>query len=272
MFILSLPFLFLTFFLSLFPSIIIGTKKIAHNIVTIDFDTIRKIKYSDYSKLMYLTIKEYQGYAAAPAGLEHYALLAYFSNLFIKHPYSYLDIGTRYGTSALALASTGHSVITIDLPTSSELTRVYNEINMPKIKWEAAIIKENCNLTVVNADLLQYSDEEFEIVHHAPFMLLDTFHRPYTVPFEREFIQRLVRSHYTGIVLLDDIHENDEMEKWFKELYCDHYRPFSVYDITPIGHASGTGLLDFSSRVKFIGAGSETEKILMTSSDNRCSK
>ena len=46
----------------------------------------------------------------------------------------------------------------------------------------------------------------------------DTFHKPDTAPFEREFFQRMLDIGFSGILGLDDIHLNDEMKKRWKEL------------------------------------------------------
>ena len=61
-------------------------------------------------------------------------------------------------------------------------------------------------------------------------------------------MKRLVDAKFfKGILLLDDIRLNSEMEKWWTELkdnaYCDGY---VVHDVTKVGHTTGTGFLDFS--------------------------
>ena len=47
----------------------------------------------------------------------------------------------------------------------------------------------------------------------------DTFYKPDTVPFEREFFQRMFDIGFRGILGLDNVHLmiNDEMKKWWKE-------------------------------------------------------
>lgn len=247
---------------------ILTMKRNEHKQLILNFNTIKQIKPKDYSKLMFLTIPEYRGYAASPPGIEHYALLSYFATVFSKNPYSFVDIGTRFGTSALTMATYGHHVITYDLPGSKELDTAIKNIRMTRAQWNLELKKLGCNITVLQANLLKVSDEEFEPIRHAPFILLDTHHRPYTVPFERQFIERLVTAKYNGVVILDDIFEHEEMINWFNELICSKYRPFSVYNITAVGHASGTGLLDFGSKIRFIGDG--TDSILQSSSDSSC--
>jgi hypothetical protein len=56
---------------------------------------------------------------------------------------------------------------------------------------------------------------------------------------------------FKGILLLDDIHLNPEMEKWWKELQDSAGKlGFVAYDVSNVGHFSGTGLLDFSGKVR----------------------
>ena len=81
------------------------------------------------------------------------------------------------------------------------------------------------------------------------FVMLDTHHRPYTVPFEREFFKRLVESEYKGLLLLDDIN-HDEMRRLWQEVQeraaAGDYRTFHF---TSVGHWSGTGFVDFSGKL-----------------------
>ena len=208
---------------------------------------------------------EYRQYAASPAGSEHYALLSYFSHLLDTSHCSYLDIGTRFATSALTLASSGHPVITFDLPESKELSYVYHSMKMNPQQWLQEITQLHCNLTVRNENLLLIPSQEFDALRHAPLMLLDTYHRPYTKPFEREFLTRLVQGKFNGLLLLDDIAENDEMKRWWREIVCSKYHSFRIYDLTVVGHATGTGLLDFSHRVQIVGK--DVDKTIVRSDD-----
>jgi hypothetical protein len=233
--------------------------------IVVDLDAIRSVKYSDYSKLMAMTLPEYRGYAAAPPGAEHYALLSYFASIFSKSHSSFVDIGTRFGTSALALASHGHHVVTYDRPESGELIGAMNSLQMTPEKWHQNIQNLNCSVTVLRVNILALPDEEFDLIRHSPLLLLDTFHRPYKTPFEREFLRKLVLSRYGGVMLLDDIYENEEMIQWWTEIICSKYRSFHIYDLTSVGHATGTGLLDFSNRIHFTGEGSD--KVIVRSDD-----
>jgi hypothetical protein len=83
---------------------------------------------------------------------------------------------------------------------------------------------------------------------------LFTHHLPYSNPFEREWLNRLLQmGDFSGLVLLDDINLNAEMKKWWKELQDKAMeRGYKTYDLTSVGHFSGTGLLDFSGKVKIV--------------------
>ena len=89
-------------------------------------------------------------------------------------------------------------------------------------------------------------------------LCLDTFHKPDTVPFEREFFQRMIDIGFKGILALDDIHLNSEMKQWWKEVQDGAERGrYHTYDISEIGHYSGTGLVDFSGKVSFLASESD---------------
>eukprot|EP00956_Cyclotella_meneghiniana_P033538 scaffold96809_cov46-Cyclotella_meneghiniana.AAC.1 len=93
---------------------------------------------------------------------------------------------------------------------------------------------------------MKASDEDFKKYLNTWFVMLDTRHRPYTVPFEREFFTRVLNSGYKGLMLLDDVNEHDEMRRWWKE----------VQDGAAAG-GSGTAFVDFSGKLK-VKDGSQT--------------
>jgi hypothetical protein len=99
------------------------------------------------------------------------------------------------------------------------------------------------------------SDSDFQKFTATWLMSLDTHHLPYSVPFEREFFARLVQSGYRGILVLDDIHLNPEMKKWWQELQGgQQIHNYHCFDVTAIGHSTGTGLVDFSGKVEIVSA------------------
>jgi hypothetical protein len=100
---------------------------------------------------------------------------------------------------------------------------------------------------------MHISEEDFKRYFSTWLIILDTFHRPDTRPFEREWLARLRGIGFKGILLLDDIFESGEMKGWWKELQANASEwGYAAYDLTSIGHSTGTGLLDFTGRVKII--------------------
>ncbi|KAL7430759.1 hypothetical protein ACHAXH_006420 [Discostella pseudostelligera] len=161
-----------------------------------------------------------------------------------------VDIGTRYVTSALALASAvpTHPIVwTFDIPESMERTGAFRD-GKSEEDWQNDVKAHEMNITFYNLDLLSVSDEEFTKYMNTWFIMLDTEHEPDTNPFEREWLQHLMdATFFNGIILTDDIHLNDEMEKWWNELKENAERDgYAVYDLSKVGHSTGTGMLDFS--------------------------
>ena len=145
------------------------------------------------------------------AGLEHYRLLAYISKLY--NGVTLLDIGSYQGSSAIALSfNKKNKVISYDIEQQPEIA----EINIPNIKFiKGNVLKEEIT---------------------APFILLDTYHDG---TFEQEFVDHLLKINYKGLVMFDDIHLNKEMSNFWDGLKNEKY------DLTEIGHHSGTGIAIF---------------------------
>lgn len=141
------------------------------------------------------------------AGQEHYRLLRYIS----PHYDLVYDVGTYHGFSALALSG-AKKVITCDIEDS-----------------QTVILPEN--VAYREGDCL--NDPE---LLKAELILLDTFHDG---KFESDFLNFLDQSKYKGILIMDDIHLNNEMQRIWHEVQLNH----KAFDITHIGHYTGTGLV-----------------------------
>ncbi|CAB9514454.1 expressed unknown protein [Seminavis robusta] len=222
--------------------------------LVIDKKAIRAQSKDKLNQLKQFTLPDYEQYMMAPPGKEHYTLWHYLTQTYHKDCRHVVDIGTRYAASALALGAAGAKVRTFDIPTSKERSLAFRQKS--EQEWQQQLQEQHAvNIEFYNLDLLQISDEEFS-QHMATWLIvLDTFHQPYTVPFEREFLKRLVNSltPYKGLVLLDDINLNDEMRQWWKEVKDNaDLWGFRAYDLTSVGHVSGTGLLDFSGKVVIV--------------------
>lgn len=157
---------------------------------------------------------EYRGFFSDVAGKEHYKLLAYFSTQY-NNTILY-DIGTNRGCSALALSyNPTNKIKTFDVVNIMGLT------NPPEnIEWYIG-------------DFLK---EPIEEILKSPFIMLDIDHSGKT---EQAIVDLLGRIGWKGILLLDDIYLNVEMRSFWSNIKQDKY------DLTPIGHFSGTGLVEF---------------------------
>jgi len=239
-----------------------ATSKIVSDKIKIDFNTVRSMSKDRLSQLKQFTVERYEKHVMAPPGREHYTLLEYFIYTYgpveakpcfnSEHKRHVVDIGTRYVASALALgASHGTVVRTFDLPKSRERVEAFR--GKSEAEWKANVLASGVHIQFENANLVDVSDEDFKSHTATWFISMDTHHLPYTVPFEREFFQRLSESGYKGLLFLDDIHLNDEMKKWWTELLNNASEMgYRCFDLTAIGHSTGSGLVDFSSKVELI--------------------
>src|SRR3990172_11267374 len=152
---------------------------------------------------------------------EPYQLLAYLSTLI---NYGLLiDIGTYRGLSAVALG-----------------------FNPTNLVWSYDIQKFDILCTLPNVQFFIHNlvDNMFP-VSHAQLIHIDVL--PHNGEQEDLFIKSLVKNHFQGIVVLDDINYKDwpELRRWWNQFDLD----IPKYDLTDVGHFSGTGLLDFSRQV-----------------------
>jgi hypothetical protein len=164
-------------------------------------------------------------YLAEP-GKEHYRLLAYLSTFF--NGQTILDIGTHQGSSAAALCYNQENVVhTFDIVSNILVKKpncIYHTLNL----WETHTREEYKNLIL-----------------SSPLIFLDI--DPHHGIMEFEFYEWLVKHDYKGTLIFDDILHFEKMREnlWFKI-----HHPNKI-DLTSIGHWSGTGVVDFSKRIKF---------------------
>jgi hypothetical protein len=148
------------------------------------------------------------------SGKEHYRLLVYISSLF--NNVNLIDIGTYVGESALALSD-------------NETNFIYS---FDVINREIKFNKKNLKFIVGNV-----IDYDKSTILNSPFLILDTYHDG---TFEEEFYQYLLSSNYKGFLFLDDINLNTEMKNFWENIKTEKY------DLTHIGHWSGSGIVYFS--------------------------
>jgi hypothetical protein len=158
---------------------------------------------------------EYQGYFMSKSGQEHYRLLAHISQT--NDLVDILDVGTLKGCSALAFSVNSKNKV--------RSFNVGNEFDLNYTPLNAEFIIDN----VLNGD---YNS----VILGSKYIMLDTYHDG---TFEKEFYDHLVSINYKGYLLLDDIHLNFEMERFWGSITKEKY------DITNIGHSTGTGVVYF---------------------------
>lgn len=181
----------------------------------IDFNK-EEIAAMDMSYAKDLAFKGQTNFDAEP-GKEAYKLYAYISK---KYNYkTILDIGTRFGNSALSLSKNGR-----------------NKVISYNIVEEGASNIEKKNITWKIMDFRNDDSIEWEKVS---LILLDV--DPHNGKIEREMLDYLSSIDWSGIILLDDIHLNQPMKDFWLSLPNEKKK-----DITEFGHASGTGILEFN--------------------------
>lgn len=179
-------------------------------IKNVDLDSIDMLKLSNH-----INLDEHKNYYLSSSGKEHYRLLSYLSiNNFSEN---YLDIGTYKGLSALSLSTNKNS-----------------KVHTFNIKDELDIDIKPKNINFYIDDILK--EEYIDIILSSKLIFLDTLHDGI---FERDFINHLSAINYKGALLLDDIHYFYGLKCVWEEINKEKY------DITEIGHFSGTGLIYF---------------------------
>lgn len=162
-------------------------------------------------------------------GDQHYRLLSYFSTLF--NNVNILDIGSHRGYSALALSyNRSNRIHSFDI--------VDNIV--PSIKTVDSI-------KFYNADLFNHAvfNSYVPLILSCPFIFLDV--DPHNGKMEIELYRFLKEIDYAGFVICDDIWYFKEMRDHFWYQVPDSER----YDLTAVGHWSGTGIVSFSPEIAF---------------------
>lgn len=162
------------------------------------------------------------------SGKEHYRMLSYLSTLF--NYVNIIDIGTHQGSSALALSyNKNNQVYSFDI--------VDNVVNH-SIKQQDNIrfFMDNLFDTVVRENWKQ-------IILNCPFIFLDSHNGTMEIAFF-EYLQEI---EYPGFVICDDIWYFKEMRDKFWYKIPETYR----YDLTHLGHWSGTGIFTFNANITF---------------------
>ena len=171
-------------------------------------ENINSVNLNELSNYLNENIEIKQYFLGEP-GSEHYKLLAYISTLFTDS--LLFDIGTFRGASALALSYNKNNMI-----------YSYDIVN-------DRILEDTENMVFVLGNVLDNPD-----LLKAKFISLDVNHDGV---FETEFINFLNKNNWHGWLMLDDIIHFIPVKEIFEAL------PNEKYDISNIGHWSGTGLV-----------------------------
>lgn len=159
----------------------------------------------------------YQQYFDQPAGKEHYRLL---EQLAAEESGVVVDVGTLYGSSALALSSNPD-------------VHVWSYDIVSHIP-EDALIRSTPNISFY---LKNGIDAVPDFVDKTKLIVLDV--DPHDGEQEKAFFEQLVKYGYKGRVVCDDIHLNTAMMTWWDSVSQ------RKEDVTKEGHWSGTGIVYF---------------------------
>jgi len=149
---------------------------------------------------------------------EHYRLLTYLARQY--NGITIIDAGTHTGLSCLSLVQNEkNSIISYDIVDKNiDFLKPYNNVELKT---------------------LDINMEDADIIKSAEIILLDI--DPHDGEQEKRFTNLLNEISYEGYVLCDDIHLNGGMRDWWGGI-----TDIEKYDITEIGHGSGTGLLCYN--------------------------
>ena len=158
-----------------------------------------------------------------PAGTVPYRLYAYLSSTFDDGVI--LDVGTLYGSSALALSfNETNKVKSYDI---SDKSRVASKMKRDNIEWNIKDFR---------------TDESIEW-DKVKMIVIDTAH---TGDQETEFMQFLIEKDWSGLMCFDDIRLNQEMKDFW-----DCFDDDTKVDVTHLGH----GVFNYESPDKTCGTG-----------------
>jgi hypothetical protein len=155
-------------------------------------------------------------YLYSPAGVEHYRLLRWIGEKYSDK--MIFDIGTYMGLSAGCLNYSGEN-------------KVYTfDINFGAVK-----LNQDEEMEYIKLDSEENTPSLAALVE-ADIIFVDTWHNGI---MERKIYDQLVAADWKGILTYDDIYYNDAMKEFWASL------PEPKIDATYLGHATGTGIIEF---------------------------
>ena len=178
--------------------------------------------------------KEYlvdKTYYDLPSGQQEYHLYSYLTTFFNNTVI--LDLGTLNGRSAVSLShNETNQVISYNIT---------DDICNPNHK-----IYTKSNIEFRIKDILEDLTEEFVKKVKIIVIYIEHFET-----IETKIIKKLDELHFSGIILLDDIHHpNPIMKDCMQRLW--NKLPYRKIDITRYAHWSGTGAIFMNTDIEFI--------------------
>ena len=156
---------------------------------------------------------ELRRYFNEPSGQEHYRLLVYLG--FCFNGVNITDIGTYMGGSAVALGQNPKNKIF-----SFDILNSKHDIPMPNVEFYLGDFHSD---TKIHKSLLE-----------SKVIFLDIDHLYSNEIWIYNFLKE---NKWSGPLLCDDIHLNDEMKRFWNEVDSPKV------DITAYGHVTGTGCI-----------------------------
>lgn len=180
----------------------------------------KKLKNTDIDKFDLSSLSElafrFEDCFSMPAGVSPFKLYSYLSTLF--NDSIILDIGTEYGNSALSFSyNESNTIISYNI-----IEEGASNISKKNIIWKVMDFRSDTSIDYNNVKIISIDVD------------------PHDGKQEIDMINFLKEKNWSGILILDDIHKNDEMKNFWNSL---DFPENKKYDISSIGHCSGTGLI-----------------------------
>tara|TARA_R110000851_G_scaffold326303_1_gene494848 strand:- start:453 stop:1115 length:663 start_codon:yes stop_codon:yes gene_type:complete len=176
---------------------------------------------------------------------EHYHLLAYISNMVDDS--IIIDTGTHRGGSALALSyNQSNKVLTYDIEQfkggiDNNIKNIPNNIE-----------------SKYDVDITELIKTKPDIVLSSSLFFLDINHEGSD---EIKIFDFLLSNNYNGILILDDIHLNNQMENAWRYMQSSDVLTFDVTKYGHLLHSEGTGIVVFDKSHKLLSKFRKTFKL-----------
>lgn len=159
------------------------------------------------------------------SGLEHYRLLFWITQTFSNILITELGVFNGIGTACLCANKTNY-VFAFDLDFST-----------------LHFISPPVNVTFNKVDKTKDTEYFSPGIKGCDIIFVDTWHSGI---MEKQVFEYLKEKNWNGILIYDDIYFNPAMTEMWKSIDIEKY------DLTRIGHSSGTGVVIFDNKKDYI--------------------